>query len=125
MNGIKYLLDTNIIIGMYKRSPKVISLFKDKRTAINECAYSSITRMELLGFPEISAPEIKIITALLNQMTCFRVDLAIEDKTISLRQQHRIKLPDAIILATTLIQQVELITLDNRLATKTNRNDVI
>jgi len=98
MSGIKYLLDTNIIIGMFERNPAVINLFKENNTAITECAYSSITRMELLGFPDITQHEIKIISALLEQMTYIGVDGKVEDKTIHLKQQHRIKLPDAIIL---------------------------
>lgn len=118
MSGTKYLLDTNIIIGMYERSPEVISLFKSKRASINECAYSSVTRMELLGFPEISADEIKILSSLLNQMSHLTINRAIEDKTIHLKQQHRIKLPDAIILATALSHQIELLTLDKKLANK-------
>lgn len=118
MSGIKYLLDTNIIIGMYERSPDVISLFENKHTVINECAYSSVTRMELLGFPEISANEIKIISALLSQMTQLSIDRTIEDKTIDLKQQHRIKLPDALILATAINHNIELLTLDKKLANK-------
>jgi len=118
MSGIKYLLDTNIIIGMYERSPAVIELFKSKQVTINECAYSSITRMELLGFPEISATEIKIISSLLSQMRQLNIQYAIEDKTINLKQQHRIKLPDAIILATALSHQIELLTLDKKLSNK-------
>ena len=118
MNGIKYLLDTNIIIGMYERSPAIISLFENKRAAINECAYSSVTRMELLGFLSITKDEINIISALLSQMTQFSIDRVIEDKTIALKQQHRIKLPDAIIIATALHHNTELLTLDKKLANK-------
>ncbi len=118
MNGIKYLLDTNIIIGMYERSPAVIDLLKSKQVSINECAYSSITRMELLGFPEISGAEIKIISSLLDQMSQLTIQRTIEDKTINLKQQHRIKLPDAIILATALSHKIDLLTLDKKLANK-------
>ncbi len=118
MNGVKYLLDTNIIIGMYERNLAVINLFKENMTAITECAYSSITRMELLGFPDITQREIKIISLLLEQMTYIGVDRNIEDKTIHLKQQHRIKLPDAIILATSITYNIELLTLDKKLANK-------
>lgn len=118
MNGIKYVLDTNIIIGMYERSPTVISLLKSKQVAINECTYSSVTRMELLGFPGITSNELNIISSLLEQMSQLSIDRAIEDKTIQLKQQHRIKLPDAIILATAMQYNIELLTLDKKLANK-------
>ena len=51
MNGIKYLLDTNIIIGMYQHNETIFNLFQTKQVKINECAYSAITRIELLSFP--------------------------------------------------------------------------
>lgn len=46
MNGIKYLLDTNIIIGLLERQPVVLDLFLARQVKIDECAYASITRME-------------------------------------------------------------------------------
>lgn len=51
MNGIKYLLDTNIIIGLYAHHPAVLDLLKTKQVKTHECAYSVITRMELLSYP--------------------------------------------------------------------------
>jgi predicted nucleic acid-binding protein len=71
-----------------------------------------------LGFSDITQHEIKIISALLEQMTYLGIDRTIEDKTIHLKQQHRIKLPDAIILATSITHQIELLTLDKNLTNK-------
>ncbi len=116
MNGIKFLLDTNIILGIVKGNADVVT--KLKGLDLKNCAYSSITRMELLGFPRITVDEIEVISALLKQMSNITINDAIEDKTISLKQQHRIKLPDAIILATALSKQIELLTLDKSLAKK-------
>jgi len=45
-------------------------------------------------------------------------DRITEDKTISIKQRHRIKLPDTIILATAITNQIELLTLDKKLANK-------
>jgi len=118
MNGIKYLLDTNIIIGMYQHNQAVIDLFQNNETAITECAYSNITRMELLGFPEITELENQAIKNLLSMMQCLNLNPAIENTTINLKQQHRIKLPDAIIAATAITHQLKLLTLDKKLANK-------
>ena len=118
MNGIKYLLDTNIIIGMYEHSQIVIDLFQNKQVTIAECAFSNITRMELLGFPEITELEAQAITNLLSMMQCLSLNSTIENTTISLKQQHRIKLPDAIIAATAITHQLELLTLDKKLVNK-------
>ena len=116
MNGIKYLLDTNIILGIIKGNPDVGE--KLKGLDLKNCAYSSVTRMELLGFPAITTNEIKIISSLLKQMTQLSINRATEDTTISLKQRHRIKLPDALILATAINHQIELLTLDKKLANK-------
>jgi len=116
MNGIRFLLDTNIILGLIKGNLDATQ--KLKGLELNSCAFSSITRMELLGFPNITQNEIKIISALLKQMSQLGIDQTIENKTIDLKQQHRIKLPDAIILATAITNQIELLTLDKKLANK-------
>ncbi|WP_084137655.1 PIN domain-containing protein [Moraxella caprae] len=46
------------------------------------------------------------------------IDDQIENKAISLRQHHKIKLPDCIILATALTHDLQLLTLDNGLMNK-------
>lgn len=46
MNGLKFLLDTNIVIGLLNRNETVISLLTIKQVAIMQCAFSAITRME-------------------------------------------------------------------------------
>lgn len=116
MNGIKYLLDTNIILGIV--AGNYDAGIKLKGIDLESCAFSSVTRMELLGFPNITQNEIKIISTLLEQMTHLNINRTIEDRTINLKQQHRIKLPDAIILATAITNQIELLTLDKKLANK-------
>jgi len=118
MSGIKYLLDTNIIIGMYEHSQTVINLLQNKKVTINECAFSNITRMELLGFPDITELEAQAIKNLLSMMECLNLSSSIESATINIKQQHQIKLPDAIILATALTHKIELLTLDKKLANK-------
>ena len=51
MNGINYLLDTNFILGLLKSNPDTLALINDSRIGLQQCAYSAIARMELLGFP--------------------------------------------------------------------------
>jgi len=51
-------------------------------------------------------------------MTQLSINRATENTTISLKQRHRIKLPDALILATAINHQIELLTLDKKLANK-------
>ncbi|BAP56393.1 DNA-binding protein [Thioploca ingrica] len=82
MNGINYLLDTNILIGFLQRNPIILDLFKTQQITIGECAYSSITRMELLSFSSLTILEKQAIESLLNRMTYLAITPAIENETI-------------------------------------------
>ena len=116
MNGIKYLLDTNIIIGVIKGNEQAVSLVKG--IGLSSCAFSVITRMELLGFSGITEHEERTFKVLLSKMTRLSLNVDIEDATIQLRKQRRIKLPDAIIAATAITYNMELLTLDKDLSSK-------
>lgn len=50
-------MDTNFILGLLKSSPAVLSEVSERNILATECAYSAITRMELLGFPGITSAE--------------------------------------------------------------------
>ena len=115
MSGIKYLLDTNFILGILKSSPAVLTEVSERKIHAVECAYSAITRMELLGFPGITSEEDNLIRQKLERFTHISLTPAIEDVAIKLRQSRNIKLPDAIIAATAIYTDVELLTLDQHL----------
>jgi len=112
VSGIEYLLDTNIVIGLFKRHSETLALIRDRYVTIGRCAYSAITRMELLGYPGLTADDEATIQTLLARMVYLPVTLEIEDMAISIRRQRRIKLPDAIIAATAKVHRLELLTLD-------------
>lgn len=116
MNGINYLLDTNILIGFLQRHPIILDLFQTQQITIGECAYSSITRMELLSFPSLTLLEKQAIESLLSRMTYLAITPAIENETIDFRRINQTKLPDSIIAATAKHYQLKLLTLDKKLA---------
>ena len=43
MSGIKYLLDTNFVLGMLKSSPDVLEVLASKQLTSQHCAFSVIT----------------------------------------------------------------------------------
>ncbi len=118
MNGARFLLDTNIVIGLLSRSEPVISLLTQRQVAIMQCAFSAITRMELLSYHCLKPADRQTIEQLLSRMKYLPITSAIEDATIAFRQKHKGKLPDAIIAATADHHQLELLTLDVSLANK-------
>jgi predicted nucleic acid-binding protein len=117
MSGIKYLLDTNFVIGLLKATPEVVSIANQHAILAGECAYSAITHMELLGYHGITLAEKSLINQRLSNFSHFGISPEIEDLVISLRSARRIKLPDAIIAATALHNHVRLLTLDQQLQT--------
>jgi len=71
--------------------------------------------MELLGFPGITSAEEFLIQQKLARLTHLAVTSSVEDIAIGLRRTRKVKLPDAIIVATALSVGVELITFDRQL----------
>lgn len=121
MNGNpSLLLDTNIVIG-FLNGDKVITSFLTAPTKNQKIfTVSQITRMELLGFPNITPDEEIIIKKFLDQIIIFALTDEIADKVIELRKKTRLKLPDAIIVATALVHKLKLVTCDEQLIKSTN-----
>jgi len=115
MSGIKYLLDTNIILGLLKATSTVLEAFTFRSIQAAECGYSAITRMELLGYSGITAQEEHLIYNTLAKFTYCGLTRDVENMTIRIRQTHKIKLPDAIIAATALSLNLELLSMDKQL----------
>lgn len=115
MNG-KYLLDTCTLIGLQKQTPESFNLLSQKGVYLSECAISVITYIEFIGFYGVDNKTCKQLTHIANQFTQYPLDDTIRDKAIAIRQKHKIKLPDALILATAKTHQLTLLTLDDKLA---------
>lgn len=99
---MKYLYDTNIFIYYLAAEPAVLPFFSAEFLSQHEVIISTIVRIELLSFPELSPEEETAISELLMQFEQVPLLSDIEDCTIQLRRQHRLKLPDAVIAATAL-----------------------
>lgn len=112
MSGSEFLLDTNFILGMLKGTPAVVDLIQREQLLAGQCAYSAITRMELLGYPGITRAEDELIRNRLAMFAYLPVDRAVEDRAIELRRSRRVKLPDALIAATAITHGLRLLTFD-------------
>ncbi|CAN5158246.1 hypothetical protein BH09BAC1_BH09BAC1_08220 [soil metagenome] len=106
MSGPDLLLDTNIVIYFLEGDERLAS-FADYNFAI-----SVISEVELLGWTGISIPEIKRIKAFLSVCTVVELNNEVKQLTIGLKQKTKLKVPDAIIAATTLHLNIPLITAD-------------
>jgi toxin FitB len=103
------VFDTNVLIYHLKDCLPETGQQLLARFLTQGAAYSVITRIELLGYPQ-PLPDLLKAKALLRLFQELPIDEAVIDCTISLRQQQRIKIPDALIAATALTQTVPLVT---------------
>jgi toxin FitB len=100
------LLDTNIVIYACQAGGQALSPWSHHPNA----AVASVTWIEALGFKGIQTTEEIAVRGVLSHLMTYALDEEIIQKAILLRQQHSVKLGDAIIAATALEYGVPLVT---------------
>lgn len=103
------LLDTNI--ALYLLGGRLAAPLPS-----GDYGVSVITEMELLSWPSLRPEEETRVNAFLSSVTVCDLTPAIRTRTVQLRRDERLKLPDAIICATAIENGVDLWTNDARLA---------
>lgn len=109
MNGSEILVDTNIALYFLKGDPEVIEILKDKSVYV-----SFITEIELLSFPKLNKQSTKMIRNFLSLCKVAGYSDKLRDKTVEIRKTASLKLPDAVIAATSFNLQLPLITADKQ-----------
>ena len=118
MSGERLLLDTNVIIGFLKGETHIVR-FLDKRLKEGAVLFASqITRMEMLSYHGLSKKDEAEIKEFLADTQILMLETHVEAKAVAMRREHRLKLPDAIIVATALVNDCILVTCDLDLRTK-------
>lgn len=108
MNGNKSVLDSNAIIFASKQSIDVDKLL----AAYDEFYVAIITYMEVYAYEFENADEKTLIDELFASLEIVEINRAIADQAITYRKNKskKIKLPGAIILATTKYLNADLLT---------------
>lgn len=103
--------DTNAIIfflqDLLPESSK-LSLFKELNR--RDQYYSIITEIELLSWKKLTEKEKLVISDFLSHFRKIELFEDVKDETIRIRKRLNIKIPDAIIAASALVQGQELLT---------------
>jgi hypothetical protein len=107
MNGNNILLDTNIVLYLLNGEDTLIPLLEEKNLFL-----SFITQLELLGNRNLNSDDILKIKQFIAECTVIDITPGIKEYTINIRQKYSIKLPDCIIIATSLWLNMPLITAD-------------
>jgi predicted nucleic acid-binding protein len=103
--------DTNAIIfflqDLLPESSK-LSLLKELNR--RDQYYSIITEIELLSWKKLTEKEKLVISDFLSHFKKIELSEEVKDETIRIRKKLNIKIPDAIIAASALVQGQELLT---------------
>jgi len=110
MERKNYLIDTNVAIyyfglAMSNESEKFMDQILGKKYYI-----SVINRIELLGFKRLNGNESDALSSFISNSIIIDLEEDIILETIQIRKKYNIKLPDAIIAATCLVNNCSLIT---------------
>ncbi|GAB4046941.1 type II toxin-antitoxin system VapC family toxin [Spirosoma litoris] len=106
MSGSKLLLDSNIAIYLSKRV-LTISQFAQPGDMLY---VSLVTYMEVVGYKFTNVNEESFTNTLFSNLQHLPVTQAVADRVITYRKLRKIKLPDAIILATAREYNCQLVT---------------
>jgi predicted nucleic acid-binding protein len=105
-----FTLDTNCLIYYFKGEEKVIDLIQNLILERAPLFISIITKVEVLAYPEITPKEEKTFLEMMKSMILIEFDDKLTNLVVNIRRKHKIKLPDAIIAATSLYTNSTLIT---------------
>lgn len=113
--GISYLWDTNTVIYyLQQRFSKQGEIFMDGILQASLPAISAITEIELLCWKAATENDMATLKNFIGDSTVFELNQSIKLKTADLRRLYSIKLPDAIIAATAMTNNLTLITRNSK-----------
>ena len=115
MSGTSLLLDTNVAIDFLAGEEGAVSFLNDALKKESVIAISQITRIELLSYPEISDEEQNKVKSFLDGIEVILITEEVEARAIEIRRRNRLKLPDALILATAIACESTLVSNDSQL----------
>ena len=108
--GSRFLIDTNILIYVFTQT--LSAQLTKKMSEIFEDSFiiSVINKIEFLGWKEATHEEYKQAEDFLSNAQVLAFDDPVIEKTIELKRERKIKLPDAVIAATCLVNGLGLLT---------------
>ncbi|MCX7077140.1 MAG: type II toxin-antitoxin system VapC family toxin [Methylococcales bacterium] len=107
----KMVFDTNILIYYLNgQLPESVKMHVDQIILSGDCFMSIITKIEVLGWQGYTNESLISARGLLSLIEEIELNQAVAECCIQLRNTYKIKLPDAIIAATALVQKQTLMT---------------
>jgi len=114
MSGKQYFLDTNAIVALLAGNQTLLELLNKA----DYVATSVICELEYLAFPDLAEEDKELFEEFRNKVHIADLcsgDARLKKIILRLRSEKKIKLPDAIIAASAMIQDSVLLTEDKQL----------
>ncbi len=108
---VSAVLDTNIVLHVLRDE-------LDEDLPTTGLGISVVTEIELLGYPSLTTNEEAGLRRLLKTLRVVPLNDAVKEEAIRARRDLRLKLPDAVILATAVVTGSKLLTNDRDLAAR-------
>lgn len=111
MSGNRHVLDTNAIVALLQGNIQLTALLKNA----DWLGISVISKIEFLVFPGLTQDDREIFDQFLQRVEVLdlvSIDAVLIEKIIEIRQEHRLKLPDAVIAAIAIQNSANLVTAD-------------
>ncbi|MEH2171190.1 MAG: PIN domain-containing protein [Nostoc sp.] len=115
MSGSRYLLDTNAIVALLQGNLQLLQLLQNA----DWIGISIISKIEFLAFSGLSQGDRQLFEQFIQRIEVVSLmadDTVLIEQIIQLRQQYRLRLPDAIIAAMALQTTANLVTADREFA---------
>jgi predicted nucleic acid-binding protein len=107
MIGNSIVLDTNIVLYLLNGNDELATILNEMQLYV-----SVITEIELLCYHEISIDDKIKIKYFLSECIIVPLNDEIKNLCIAIKQTLKVKTPDAIVAATSIYNQIPLITSD-------------
>ncbi len=120
MSGSNIVADTSLLVNFFNGHNKTRQFLSNRNIWL-----SGITEIELLCFPSLTNSEKNLIKSFLRECVVIDLEREIKDIAIKLRGETKIKLPDAIIAATSIYLDFPLFTMDKGFSKIPNLQSVI
>lgn len=105
----EYLIDTNVLI-YYTQGVESAKKLVDNLTPQNSFNISILTKIEFLGWDKHTEDGYEKCKKLIECANIYQVDEIVSNKAIELKRKNNIKLADAVIAATALLNDLKLVT---------------
>ena len=114
MSGRRYFLDTNAIVQLLEGNQELLDLL----CGAEYVATSVVCELEFLSFPLLQEEDVALFRRFIKRIEM--IDLSsgnemLKNKILEIRSARKLKLPDAIIAASSLTSGCTLVTADRQL----------